>query len=408
MSGSAAGGGDTGKSATILTASLWFISTIAAAAIGVLVTRYLERPGPSVLIADIAISTQYDDRFPDRKTVTVPLKDPLFQAFAQNMWVRSFRSSTEALTDVQKKLDHNESRLESILQQLAVLRDELPEMRRNLEAPPTEAVAKAFFEQWEPLDDLLCDAILGDIMRGTFKPDKARNYQNAPSYFLVDYPVNDEGQKLTRVSEIGSKQATFCEGSKYADDTQAVANEVIPLALAHFDQPVLRRLLEDAAQEATKYDSYQQIKRDVSTYIQGYSRWAVALLITNSGGQAVSFGPDATLFVDTKDYSGFPDFVPMNVQSRSDKGDLQPVTVAAGESKLVTFVSKDLVIDDPNWRALLDIFHNHARRAFVVVHPEADVWANKPNVFSPVRPFGAASSGASIDQDTVATIFKSN
>lgn len=386
--------------------ALWFISTIAAAALGVFVTRYLERPGPSVLIADIATTAHFNGRFPDRRTVTVPVKDQLFVQLEQNNWLTSSTDSTADLGKLLGVLNDNKNRIESILQQIAVFRAELPEMRAELEAPPTATTANIFFNQWLSLSDLICNQVDGDIARGTFKVEAPHNYGGAAGYFMVRSGLDEDNSEITVVGQIGTKRTSTCYPRKYNADSKTEANTIIPQALLHFDQPVLRRILDDVAQEADRYDSYQRVQQDLATYIQGYSRWAVALLITNSGGQALSFGPDATLFIDTKDYGSLTSSTAITVQSRTDGGDLQPVTIAAGESKLVTFVSTDLIDDNTDWKTLLDMFRTKARNAFVVVHPEGDVWARNQSLFSPVHPFGAASAGARVPEAAVDRIFR--
>ena len=385
--------------------ALWLLTTVAAAALGVIVSHYLDRPGPSVLIADVAISSHFNARFPDRKTVTVPVKDQLFVQLDHNNWLRSSNESTAELSKLLGTLTENENRIESILQQLTVFQTDLPEMRAELEAPPTNETANAFFNRWLSLSDLICNQVDGDIARGTFKVDTPRNYADAPTYFMISPEYDDDHDEITVVGQIGSKRTVACYPRKYNASSKTEANTIIPQALLHFDQAALRRILEDVAREADRYEVYKQVQQDLTTYIQGYSRWAVALLITNSGGQALSFGPDATLFIDSKDYSNFTHSTAVNIQSRTENGDLLPVTIAAGESKLVTFVSNSLIDDDADWKVLLDMFRTQARKSFVVVHPEGDVWHHK-DIVSPVRIFGAASGGTQIGEGAVDKIFR--
>src|SRR5690348_9445816 len=73
------------------------------------VESYLQRPRPSVEIAQIGISDSSNDpaKAARKRIASVPLDDNLFKELAQSTWTESFRDPSDDLSKIIAKLNRN-------------------------------------------------------------------------------------------------------------------------------------------------------------------------------------------------------------------------------------------------------------------------------------------------------------
>lgn len=388
------------------TAALWLVTTVSSAVLGAVAVSYVEQARPNVVIADVSTSTAFNDRFGKHQVVTVPLSDPLFEHLQQSHWVRDIRDQTAELDTVVGVLTEDKFTLDDLLQSLDNFRLALPDLKTLLSLPATQATAEAFFDKWERLDSLIYASIDGEARRGEVTAAPDRDYGDKRPYLLLGQRTFEtKSDTSVQVFAVQKKGGVYVSAMVPERREQLLIAKQIAYALAYFDQEVIEKYLDVVSREEDAYSLDEQMRDEISQYLSGYSRWSVSVLIENAGARPISFSPNATMYVNTKNTSVGDRFVVVNLESRKENGDLEPVTVAGGETKVITFVSRDLVLHDPRWKLLLDLFASKSRECFVVLHPESELWTRSPDVPSSVRIFGPSSGGRQLSEDEIAARF---
>jgi hypothetical protein len=381
------------------TATLWIATTVGAALLGGWGSAYIERPQPEVIISDVRAASQVSG-LPDREVPVSFRSDPVLADIDQNVWIPdvSFDGSIgHAVRDLQNALDS----AKDWARDMEAFRAAYPQLLHLVDSDPNQADAEEFLEVWQTVDRFVYPSLKGQIKRDAFAAPAKKDYSAQTRYLLLR-PNRIDGRTYLTVSEPGSVRAasTEIDDNDFADQEQE-----IQYALAYFDRAVLRRYLDEVRNEAASYNDIVSIEERVSKLIQGFSRWSVVLLVTNSGGKPLSFAPGATLYVDSNGAAGFSSYTQIPLVLVDEHGHLDPVTVGGGETKVLEFTSSDIVASLPNWDRLVDLFNSAARRCFIVMHPEGSPWLGRGILRSPAREFGIEQGRDALTMPQVGEVF---
>jgi hypothetical protein len=141
----------------------------------------------------------------------------------------------------------------------------------------------------------------------------------------------------------------------------------------------------------------------LSLQIYRLSRWTASVLVSNSGDHTLSFSPSATLYINSAEVNGLSDNEIWDLETRTDAGEPEPFVIKGGESKLIFFVSSDLVGRDP--QSSEQLIKTGASKCFVVLHPLANPWSHGADVETPLSAFGLSPKGAQLSQEQLAAHF---
>jgi hypothetical protein len=397
-------GGDEGEansktarfiSRPLLLAGGWILTTIGSAALGFWATSFLDRARPEVTITDIRTTAAYDKTLPDGILSPALLKDPFFEELVEDAWMTDVDPRRDSADRIAKTLDSNVSDAKELVEEMTAFRAIYPELLALTEASDTKANAELFFEKWRTLDSYIYAAIKGDIRRGTFIPPALADYDGSTRYLLIDSRRDKEDGQIIAVHKVGGMF-----GSSLDNNNKPELNE-ISMALAYFDRIALRKYIDDVKQDAERVREIEKILGELPLFIDGFSRLAVNVLITNSGEKATSFSPEATMYVNSDASYGYVGNQAIGLGVYSEKGELQPVTVKGGETKLVTFISKELVVNLPRWKELLGLFGSSSRNCFIALKSEGDPWQPDAVLTSQIRQFGPVTGKDALTENDV-------
>jgi hypothetical protein len=281
-----------------------------------------------------------------------------------------------------------------MVQDMTTFRDAYPELVALTRSEDSQANAEAFFDKWATVDQYIYGVLQGHIHRGLFSPPDLKTYPETSRRLILDTPVRGES-KYGLVHKIGGMH----------DSTMALTDDRIASSLAYFDRPVLRQYLDEVRKDSEELPETQRLMDEIAAYKGGYSRLSISVLVSNAGAKAISFSPDAVLYVNTAEAAGFEDNLPINIALFDEKGNLNPVTVNAGETKLLTFTSKTLVLNMTNWKSLLALFNQSARGCFMAIRSEGDEWGQNKILLSGNRQFGAVTAKDALTPAQIAAHF---
>ncbi|HWB51129.1 MAG TPA: hypothetical protein VG651_18605 [Stellaceae bacterium] len=387
---------------------LWFLTTIGAAVLGTFAGSYIDRPSPGAAITGIEISQKYNEQFGKNQIVEVPLNSNLYRHLNQSMWTPPFHEQSADLSDLMKTLTQNHDQINRLVRDLNNFEKILPELRNLLYASANTVVAETFFDKWEPLDGLIDAAIMGDTIRGTFTRPAIKNHDGQTSYLLIrETPgrasATDEAVTLYLVSKRGGTSSSYAVPRYKQNEEDAHA---LSVALAYFDQDNLNKYVDAVAAELQSRSLYEEMLKELATYLRGYSRWSVSVLVSNAGSHAISFSPYASLYINTAGTSMGNGYTVINLVSMNENGQLDATVLDGGESKMVRFVSEKIVSSDDNWQPLLALYDTSSRGSFVVLHPESNFWNRSSNLSSALAAFGPANAGQRLSDKEIADHFK--
>lgn len=385
---------------------LWVVATITSAALGALVSSYFERANPTAAITDIGISSKHNERFGKNQVVKIPTGDAVFHHMEESLWTRSAEATTMKLEEVVTLLSENKSTVDELLKSIDAFRLALPELKRLLSAPPGAIAAEMFFDKWQRSHNFIVSAIDGRLRFGEFVGPPAKDYGSQKPYLiLTTETMTIEGMQrpVYQVTKRGGKFSSLHHAAKQSQD---VAMLTIAKALVFFDQKALQTYLDAVVDETQTYALHEQMQKEIDEYMKGYSRWTVSLLISNTGSHTISFSPTATLYINTRGTSVGSKFTIVDLESRGEDGEPEPVTIAGGESKLITYGSQKLVNADDHWKQLLNLFDSLSRECFVILHPQADLWHKASDLVSPTKVFGPAAGISRLTDKEIELRFK--
>jgi len=120
----------------------------------------------------------------------------------------------------------------------------------------------------------------------------------------------------------------------------------------------------------------------------------------------MSFSPTATLYIDTKGTKYGVNYANIPLEHRSELGELEPISLPGGDTRLVRFISPKLVIDTDNWEILLNIFENSSRKSFVEAFPNEPTWFSGKRVASNPRQFSPTTQPQILSTKKLTDIFR--
>ena len=381
-------------------------------------TSYVERPALSTTITDVNISPKYNGRFDANATVHISLGDSLFQHLSQIPWVKEIAESDIRISDLIDNLVSDQDTIAQTLKNMDNLKTALPELMALLSGPRNAVAAEAFFDKWQPVNSFIYKSVIDKLNGGEFTTSEGKDYDNQQKYFLLHakpltldelddndaFTVNNfiEPPKSYTISKRGGLHSS----TMIPHDTQEghVARDLAK-ALTYFDQTTLLQYLNVGKTQLADYQLYQELNKEITQYLRGYSRWSVTVLVANSGSHPISISPTAALYINSGGTYGFKGYTLLGLQSRAANGDLQPVTLEGGSTQVVEFVSTETVSSNTHWSELLSLFDSGARGCFLVVHPQSDFWNKGSDFTSPVRTFGSAKGTQRLTDKEIADHF---
>jgi hypothetical protein len=349
--------------------------------------------------------TLYNELVQKDGIVALPVSDPYFQEIQENVWMQRVGApgARVAVKDAIEILKTNEQDADLLIQHMKDFRAIYPQMAALLDGQPSLTNAKAFFNLWIPLDDYIYGAIEGEMKRGTFSAPALGDYSGQEQMLLLDIVRDKNGNYVAVYERGGLYSSTFAIEQPALDKDQLLE---IAKSLEYFDRVNLRKYMDIVKKDADKYSNIVHISEETPVYLEGYFRWVVNVLISNSGQNPMSFSPEAVLYVNSEDAQGFAENVAVDLEVRNQKGELEPITVSGGDTKLVTLVSHDLVSAYPKWRDLESLFRSSSRNCFIAMQPEGNPWLINTAAFSQIRAFGIPTSAHTLSPTDVRTRFQ--
>ena len=385
-------------------AFVWLLTTAGGVVIGAVGTSYFERSSPVASIAEISITSQFNDRFGKKQTVKVPRDDPLFAHLDASDWLNAPEHNT-TLDSLVTLLEDAKEQTNIILQQLDSFKTSEKDLRSLLSSPPSKSNAENFLDKWQLADLFIETSIFIGFNNGELPRQNTRDRKKKQQYLMM-YPgdVDAQGVRTYNVLKPAGRLIYPIKALQHEqnDDAQAIAE-----ALSSFDQNILTEYIDIAAKQLqSSFYLHEQIKKEVPQTLKSYSRWSVATLVSNSGIHAVSFSPTATLYIDTSGTTGIPGYTKIDLESRLTDEQPEPVEVEGSKSRLVHYVSKGIVRSTNNWQALLALFDDNSRRCFIVLHPQSDFWRKSSQLSSSVREFGPTKGEQGLTDMEIETHFR--
>jgi hypothetical protein len=423
----------------------WGAGTLVGVLLTLVVTSYLERPRPSVEIAQISTTSADADAGLEnpsfKRIVSVPLSDDLFTELAQSVWTESFRDPSDALPKIISRLNTNKGYVEAYLRHAQDYLRLRREMTLLLNGERSARAAENFFDDWQQVDGFIYGAVRSQMRYGSTALRQIKCDEDSPKshlrklmylpdaqYFVkvingirtvlarpaassdqswgMGHNADDaiqpngnaqstEDQHIYSVAKLGGKYNSRFDPRANLDENDVVTPreeqcaENVMDALAEFDKDKLNAILDVTDQEAKGVELHKKIRSDLEKYIKGYSFWNVSVLISNKGKDPISFSPNATLHVDL---SGTPinagNNLVIDLKNMNKVGDSEAVTVLGGETRAISFISADLVKDHQDWNRVIDLFEQSSRKCFIVLYPQTGDWQRDKRMFSAVQTFG--------------------
>jgi hypothetical protein len=443
----------------------WGAGTIGGILVTLAITSYADRARPSAEVAQIKISASDNDlaKASLKRIVSVPLaSEDLFSELAQSAWTEAFRDPSDVLEKVISKLGRNREYVEGYLRHAQSYLQLKKEMTLLLNGEKSPKAAENFFDDWQQVDGFIYGSIRSQMRYGsaalqtlkceqdpaeshlrklTYHNDPVAQYfgglvsgittalqphrealdggqlridthsQRGSTFGTSDGSPGDE--HIYSVTKIGGRYKTRFDVASNLDENEIVTKreeqcaENVMAALADFDKEKLNAILDLTDLEAKSVELHKKIQSELDKYIKGYSFWSVSMLLSNKGKGVISFSPNATLYVNM---SGTPinggNDLAISLRASNRNGESDTVTIPGGESRLVNFISSDLVKDYEDWQKVIDLFEQSARNCVVVLHPQTGDWQQGELIFSPITIFGPPAKASPTEARVVSARFR--
>jgi hypothetical protein len=442
----------------------WGAGTIVGILATLLITSYAERARPSAEITQIKINASDNDlaKANLKRIVSVPLTEGLFSELAESAWTEAFRDPSDILEKVISKLGRDREYVEGYLrhaQSYILLKKEMTLLLNGERSPKA---AENFFDDWQQVDGFIYGSVRSQMRYGSpalqtlgcqLDPSESHlrklTYHNDPvaQYFSglipgirsvlqthreafddVQLGAGVRGQRGTTfgasegspsdehiysVTKIGGRYKSRFDIGSNLDENEIVTKreeqcaESVMAALADFDKERLNAILDLTDLEARNIELHKKIQADLDKYIKGYSVWNTSVLLSNKGKDALSFSPNATLYVNMSGTTiNNGNDLAISLRATNRDGGSDTVTISGGESRLVDFISSDLVKDYPeDWQKVIELFEQSTRNCVVVLHPQTGDWQQDKLIFSPITIFGPPAKASSSEAQIVRTHF---
>jgi hypothetical protein len=370
-------------------AFVWLLTTAGAVIIGAIGTSYFERSSPISSITEISISSQFNDRFGKKQAVKVPRNESLFRHLEESEWLTEPDPRT-TLSELIKTLETDKEITHTVLEQFEAFRAAEKDLKLLLSSPASQRSAEMLFDKWQPVDWLIYMAIFPAIDKGELVMPTGRDHRNKPRYLVLnESDSGNPGIKTHYVSKRGNAVVSAITAPRQEREADARA---IAEALAFFDQDTLGQYVMLVDKQLQSFSLHEVIKKELPETLRSYSRWSVATLISNSGSHSASFSSTATLYIDTQGTKLGPGYTRIDLESRLENEQPEPVVVEGNKSRLVHYISRKIVRGGDSWQDLLSSFDESSLKCFIVLHPQSDFWRKTANLTSSVRAFGPTTA----------------
>jgi hypothetical protein len=350
-------------------AGKWAATTLGAALLGSVVTTVHNSARPAVTVVEIAPSLTVNKFFVGPK-VEVSVPPGLKNTAEKSIWAATsaFREALVPYRSFVAALDDNERRMTRLLRSLGRFNADLTRMRELLDkgerASPEDKLA--FFDLWERNDAFIYGSLQGQFIRGEIELVTA-SYKGRPFFRLEE--LEEDGLPVWRVAKRAGRYASYMGPRRRSDET---FRKEVAYALAFFDTGRLGEYLRYVQRDTKEDEAARQVNGEIQTARTGLSRWAVTVLIGNSGSSPLAFLPAAELVVDTRGliHNGvaLADETVISLERREAKGQTKEpdrdsdegggesepaaVQVPGGSAVLVVFASKEFIGEHPRGETL--------------------------------------------------------
>ena len=392
-------------------AAKWAGATILSALIGASVVWYFDKAVPSATLASVSVQNGFDEKFDD---ITLPIdeNDETIKGLLTSQWVIAIRNPSMPLSELLEVLQKNRRKLERNAQSVDRFLRDLPNLKGILErAESSQMNAEEFFDIWERNDGYIYGSIRGDFSRGTFKlPDPTPEYSGDPLLYLDIVGQMDSGLDVYGTQKVGSKFVSYL----YPDSKEQIPlNDYAAKTLRYYDKAELKKMLKAVEEDANQRHLHKILIAGVDKYLLSLSRWSAMVIVSNSGSRTMSISPKGRSVVDTKDTSidskdasKNKSFVEIEMEHRGDSGQLDPVNVPGGESRVIKFVANELVLDKTKWDKLHSMFKNKAKKSYFLLSYLPKSVFGGTTLYTPIETFGNRNPLDTVEKESIGKYFQ--
>ncbi len=375
-------------------------AAIVGAAIGILVAMVFYRAQPQIRILDITHSANNTAQFLDPSTEAI-IPEPVRQSLSRSIWVDQtiFQRNSCKIDELLPALDAVSEDIESLTEQASVFTNDLPKIRsliqRSNNLTPSESLD--LFKLWEKNDDFIYRSALMSYYNGLLSL-KWKNYKGKERLGQIRYLLNmtnAAGQVLHTVSVVHPEalNSTRCypwnpEQAEESDFCRSIGR-----AVGYLDAPRLDSILKTAEDNSRQISLFEDIQQDVEEFKTSISRFAVSVLLSNSGGSSIAFQPYAVLTIETtgistEDGNAMANDVNISLESRDAYNSLWPVAISPGTAEIVTFVAKDPMSELISGEVLLRAYSTGSLNCRMTLFAVGGGWFTKEVHLTPPLRFG--------------------